>query len=232
MSVFRKSILAIVFSLIASSAFAVCSQIPLNIKDANSNTVAMSSGSAADGNCKTYIDADSSSTLVGAINSGVGTPGSAAPPTDIAIGAIAVNAEPTPTTNGNNARLYTDLVGKHIVLPYANPENFGVGQVTSAMTATTSTALTGMAAPGAALRWYITACTVSNSHATVGTMVNLQDGSGGTTIWQFPAAPAYGGATTTFPTPIRGPTLNNGIFAVNATTGSNTFISCTGYKGA
>ena len=46
MPMFRKSLLAIVFSLIASSAFAVCSQIPLSIKDASSNTVAMSSASA------------------------------------------------------------------------------------------------------------------------------------------------------------------------------------------
>jgi hypothetical protein len=179
-----------------------------------------------------YIDAVASGALLNSLNSGVGTPGSASPASDIAIGGNAVNAEPTATTNGNNARAITDLVGKLIVLPYANPENFGVGQVTSAMTATTSTALTGMGAPGAALRWYVTACTVSNSHATVGTMINLQDGSGGATIWQFPAAPAYGGATTTFPTAIRQPTLNNGIFAVNATTGSNTFVSCTGYKGA
>jgi hypothetical protein len=78
---FRKLLLAAVFSTLASSAFAVCSQIPLNIKDASSNTVAMSSGSAADGNCKTYIDADTASALYGAINSGVATPGSAVPAT-------------------------------------------------------------------------------------------------------------------------------------------------------
>lgn len=59
----KKALLALALSLIASSANAVCSQIPLNVKDASSNTVAMSSASAADGNCKTYIDADTSSQL-------------------------------------------------------------------------------------------------------------------------------------------------------------------------
>ncbi len=59
----KKALLAIALSLFASSAFAVCSQIPLNIKDGSSNTVAMSSASAADGNCKTYIDADTSSQI-------------------------------------------------------------------------------------------------------------------------------------------------------------------------
>ena len=60
----KKFLLALAFSLIASSsAFAVCSQIPLNVKDASSNTVAMSSKTGADGNCTTNVDADTSSQL-------------------------------------------------------------------------------------------------------------------------------------------------------------------------
>ncbi len=56
----------IAFTLLSSGAAnAVCSQIPLNIKDASGNTVAMSSGTAGDTNCKTYIDADSASVLYG-----------------------------------------------------------------------------------------------------------------------------------------------------------------------
>lgn len=59
----KKLLLVLAFSLVASAAHAVCPQIPLNIKDASLNTVPMSSASAADGNCKTYIDADTSSQL-------------------------------------------------------------------------------------------------------------------------------------------------------------------------
>lgn len=166
------------------------------------------------------------------VKTGASAIGAAIPAGAIYAAGQARSSEQSAASNGNLNGFITDLAGKLIVLPYANPENFGVGQITSAMTGTTSTALTGMGAPGASLRWYITSCTVSNSHATVGTMVNLQDGSGGATLWQFPAAPAYGGAAPPFPTPIRQPTTNTGVFAVNATTGSSTLVSCTGYKGA
>lgn len=145
------------------------------------------------------------------------------------LGAQAVSSENAAVTTARQVQLVADLVGKLIVLPYANPENF-VSGVTAAMTATTSTSL--IAAPASGLRNYITQCTFSNSHATVGTIMNLQDGSGGTTIYSFPAAPAYGGATVSFPTPLRQPTTATALFVVNATTGSNTFAACSGYKGA
>jgi hypothetical protein len=65
----KKIFLALAFSLIASSAFAVCGAIPLTIKDASNVTQSLSSATAADGNCKTYIDADTASTLINTINS-------------------------------------------------------------------------------------------------------------------------------------------------------------------
>lgn len=135
--------------------------------------------------------------------------------------------DPTPPAGAGNG--YMDANGNIcVVQSYANPGNF-VSGVTAAMTATTSTSV--IAAPAAGLRNYITQCTFSNSHATVGTMMNLQDGSGGTTIYSFPAAPAYGGATASFPTPLKQPTTATALFVVNATTGSNTFAACSGYKG-
>ncbi len=145
-------------------------------------------------------------------------------------GAKAVSSEPTAVTTGQAIAAISDLVGKQIVLPFANPENTLNGQISSAMAATTSTAVTGMGAQGAGVRNYVTACTFSNTSATVGTMINLQDGSGGTVLWQAPAAINYGGAVIQFPTPIK-TTANTGLFAVNVTTGSSTFVSCTGYKG-
>lgn len=145
------------------------------------------------------------------------------------LGAQAVSSENSAVTTARQVQLVADLVGKLIVLPYANPENF-VSGVTAAMTATTSTSV--IAAPASGLRNYITQCTFSNSHATVGTMMNLQDGSGGTTIYSFPAAAVYGGATVSFPTPLRQPTTATALFVVNATTGANTFAACSGYKGA
>lgn len=147
----------------------------------------------------------------------------------VKVGAKAVSAEPTAVTANDRVNLIADLVGKLIVLPYANPENFVSGAITSAMTGTTSTSL--IAAPAAGLRNYITQITVSNAHATVGTDIVIQDGSGGTTLYTLPAAALYGGATVTFPTPLRQPTTATAIFVANVTTGASTKASASGYKG-
>ncbi len=148
----------------------------------------------------------------------------------INLGAQAVSAENTAVTATRMAQLVTDLVGKLIVLPYANPENFVSGAITSAMTGTTSTSL--IAAPASGLRNYITQITVSNAHATVGTDVIIQDGNGGTTLYTIPAAAVYGGATITFPVPLRQPTTATAIYCANVTTGASTKVSASGYKGA
>lgn len=144
-------------------------------------------------------------------------------------GAQAVSSENTAVTALRQVQLVADLVGKLIVLPYANPENFVSGAITSAMTGTTSTSL--VAAPAAGLRNYITQITVSNAHATVGTDVIIQDGSGGTTLYVIPAAAVYGGAVLTFPTPLRQPTTATAIYCANVTTGASTKVSASGYKG-
>lgn len=147
----------------------------------------------------------------------------------VKIGGVARSSEPTALTTGQRAQVYTDLVGKLVFLPYANPENFVSGAISAAMTGTTSTSL--VAAPAAGLRNYITQITVSNSHATVGTDILIQDGSGGTTLYVIPAAAVFGGATITFPTPLRQPTTATALFCANVTTGSNTKVSASGYKG-
>lgn len=147
----------------------------------------------------------------------------------VKVGGKAVSAEPTAVTANDRANFITDLVGKLITLPYANPENFVSGAITSAMTGTTSTSL--IAAPASGLRNYITQITVSNAHATVGTDVIIQDGSGGTTLYTIPAAAVYGGAVITFPVPLRQPTTATAIYCANVTTGASTKVSASGYKG-
>lgn len=147
----------------------------------------------------------------------------------IKIGGRAVSAEIAAVANNDRTDFLTDLVGKLITLPYANPENFVSGAITTAMTGTTTTSL--LAAPAAGLRNYITQITVSNAHATVGTDVIIQDGSGGTTLYTIPAAADYGGATLTFPVALRQPTTATAIFCANVTTGASTKVSASGYKG-
>jgi len=148
----------------------------------------------------------------------------------VKIGGRARSSEIAAVSNNDRSDLLTDLVGKLIVLPYANPENFVSGCISSAMTGTTSTSL--IAAPASGLRNYITQITVSCSHATQGTDVLIQDGSGGTTLYVIPAAAVYGGASITFPTPLRQPTTATAIYCANVTTGSSIKVSASGYKGA
>lgn len=151
------------------------------------------------------------------------------------LGAQAVSSENSAVTTARQVQLVADLVGKLIVLPYANPENFVSGTITSAMTGTTSTSL--MAAPASGLRNYITQITVSNASTTVPTDILIQDGSGGTTLYVIPAPIGTGtgtgtsGGTFTFPTPLRQPTTATAIYVANVTTGSSTKVSVTGYKG-
>ncbi len=148
----------------------------------------------------------------------------------VKVGGKAVSAEPAVVTAADRANFYTDLVGKLIVLPYANPENFVSGAITSAMTGTTSTSL--ISAPASGLRNYITTIIVSNAHASIGTDIVIQDGSGGTTLLTIPAAAVYGGAAVTLPTPLRQPTTATAIYCANVTTGASTKVSAVGYKGA
>ena len=152
------------------------------------------------------------------------------------LGAQAVSSENAAVTTARQVQLVADLVGKLIVLPYANPENFVSGAITSAMSGTTTTSL--IAAPASGLRNYITQITVSNGSTTVSTDILIQDGSGGTTLYVVPCPAAAvattggGGGTFVFPTPLRQPTTATAIFCANVTTGSSTKVSASGYKGA
>lgn len=147
------------------------------------------------------------------------------------IGARATNVDIAAVSATNDRTdLVATLTGKLITHPWSNPENFVSGAITSAMTGTTSTSL--IAAPASGLRNYITQITVSNSHATVGTDVIIQDGNGGTTLYTIPAAALYGGAVINFPVPLRQPTTATAIYCANVTTGSSIKVSASGFKAA
>jgi hypothetical protein len=192
-------------------------------------------------NSERIIGLESDGSVPVTIVSGGGTGGTASsfgaafPATGTAAGAEAISSEQAAATAGRMVPLVADLASKLIVLPYANPENFVSGTITSAMTGTTTTSL--LAAPAAGLRNYITQITVSNGSTTVPTDILIQDGSGGTTLYVIPAPAGVGtgtgaaGASITFPTPLRQPTTGTAIFVANVTTSSSTKVSASGYKG-
>lgn len=109
-----------------------------------------------------------------------------------------------------------------VVLSYSTTQK----GVTAAMTGTTSTQVIAAVASNYI---YLTSCSFSNTHASVTTMMSLQDGSAGTTIWSG-IVPFGGGSNVVFPTPLKVTTLGNGAYVVNVTTGSNTFASCSGFS--
>ncbi len=77
---------------------------------------------------------------------------------------------------------------------------------------------------------YVTQCEVQNAHTTTGTWVNLQNGSGGTTIYSIYAASGGGGSSLSFPAPLKVPTAGNALYAAPETTGTSTRVSCSGFK--
>ena len=81
---------------------------------------------------------------------------------------------------------------------------------------------------------YVTQCVITQSSTTVGTAINLQDGSGGTTLYTIPAPAAANsvvvtGAVIPFPSPIKVTTLGNALYAADVTTSSAVILSCSGF---
>lgn len=98
--------------------------------------------------------------------------------------------------------------------------------ISTAMTGTTSTQVVA-AVVGSYL--YLTGCQFSNDHASQDTMMLLQDGNAGATIWKG-NVPHGGGNNPPFTGWLPVPTRGNPVFAVNVTTGSSTYVACQGFS--
>ncbi len=145
----------------------------------------------------------------------------------VKVGGKAGTADVTAVADGDRTDMRMDTLGHQVVRPYALHENL-VSGATAAITDTTSTSV--LAAAGAGVRNYITSVLVTNSHATVGTLVTIKDNAG-STLYAGYAAPAGGGFSISFPTPLRG-AANTATHAVCGTTGANVYVSASGYKSA
>lgn len=143
-------------------------------------------------------------------------------------GAQAVSAENVAVIAGRMVQLVADLVGKQIVLPYANPENL-VSGVTPTINGTQTVLL--LSAPAAGSRNYITSLSVTNAVNT-GTVVGLRDGINGTTLWSgYCGTQTVGSMQLSFPAPIRQPTTGTAINCFCVTNGASVIVSAQGYKG-
>lgn len=108
--------------------------------------------------------------------------------------------------------------------PSSNPDNFVAGK-TASITGTSDTIV--IPDPTGGLDLHITQILVTNGHASVGTYVNIKDGT--TTIYTGYAAAAGGGFSVNFFTPL---VVTGGLNAANETTGSDVRVSASGYKSA
>lgn len=113
--------------------------------------------------------------------------------------------------------------------PVNQVEKTGVSGYTAAIIDLTATDI--IVAPGVGLFNYITQILVTNSHATVGTLVTIQT-EDGTGLYAGYAAPAGGGFSVSFVVPIKMPVANKKLQAICGTTGANVYVSASGYKAA
>lgn len=132
----------------------------------------------------------------------------------------------TLVSDGDRTRLYAGADGVLIVRPHANLEDLVQERTTNSDGNSTAFA-SGLAAPGANIRIWLTSCTISNSSASFIT-VDIRDGAAGSVLWTVPV-PATGGATLTWPTPLR-LTANTAV-AYDASGATTTMtIACQGFK--
>lgn len=86
-------------------------------------------------------------------------------------------------------------------------------------------------APGASLYIYITDILITNSHATVGTMVKVVEETTGTILWRGFASSGGGGFNSNLRTPLKLSTANKKVQVICETPGANVVVNISGYKG-
>ncbi len=145
----------------------------------------------------------------------------------VKVGARAVSslASATMVAAADRVDQVADIDGSQIMKPLVPFGDIIVERVTN--TNGTSTNFTSFSAV-ANTRNYVSAITVHNS-ATTNVFLDLRDGSAGSVIYTIPL-PALGGATISFPVPLRQPTANTALaYDVSAAT-TSVYISVVGFQ--
>lgn len=144
----------------------------------------------------------------------------------VKIGGKAITAQPTAVAAADRVDATFTTTGKMIVMPYTVAGSI-VSGTTAAITGTTTTQVVAGVASN---RLFITHIIVQNSHATVSTLVTIEEETSGTDLYTIYAGAAGGGASVTLPVPLLVPTAGKGLFALCGTTGANVYVSASGYS--
>lgn len=123
---------------------------------------------------------------------------------------------------GDYGTFIVDALGRQIFVPYATSTSYVYGNASTTGTTTTSV----VAAPAGSLRNYITNISITNTGSTT-SLITLQDGSGGATLWQTVAV-AGGGSNITFNIPIR-TTAATALFFIAASASTTIYVSASGF---
>ena len=132
----------------------------------------------------------------------------------------------TLVADGDRTDLHAGVDGVLIVREHCNLEDVVQERTTNTDGAATAFA-SGLAAPGAGVRLWITSVDLCNSSATFCT-VDLRDGAAGAVLWTLPV-PATGGVVKTFNPPLK--LTANTALAFDASAATTTLtISANGFK--
>jgi hypothetical protein len=216
-------------SVLPTGAATSANQASQLTQETNINTVLGTVGSAAScapGSNSTAMECWYA--LYAAVQTGVGSTGSAVPSQAIYTGGNAQSSEPAATTTGNLIGNRLDLTGKQITSPYANRENM----LRCAVTITASTAATtctGMGAQGSGVKIYVTdLCITRNDAGTSAVSMTLNDTA--TTIVDLPNNGGGGGFCKTYNVPLV-IAANTAFQVTSGTSISSEHVSATGFAG-
>lgn len=200
------------------------------------NAIGVTTGAAvitdADGTIQQYLRGlvklfiTSGSALVTAIVGGNVAHDAADSGNPIKTGVKALTAEPTAVTANDRANAMGDTLGRQVVLNGSLAESRLDGKANY----TNTTAADVIAAQGAGVKIVVTSVLVVNAHASVGTKVEIRDGT--TVKIQGHAAKDGGGFYLHDSEGLFRTTANAAVTARCVTTGADVDVFITGYKSA
>jgi hypothetical protein len=188
---------------------------------------AITLGSAAAASCIPVVLATNQTAIpisgsITATNPSVSTTATTLPPQATLIGGRAQTGEVSTTAygNGNLSVFATDLLGKPIVIPYANKENWVAGVASSVVTTLTQV----IASINATNKIYITSMQLSNPSATT-IVMTFNDPNKSNFI-----VPAGGGSNPPFPVPLAF-TLGSAVAFTCSVAISTAYVNAQGFSG-
>ena len=143
----------------------------------------------------------------------------------VKVGGRARTSDIAAVASDDRTDMVADTLGRQVVTLDQIPENSLSGKATFSNT----TAADVIAAQGAGIRIHVTDLGVTNAHASVGTKVEIRDGT--TVLWQAYAAPGGGGFAHRFRRPLR-LSANSALTARCVTTGADVDVNASGFKAA